>query len=164
MPDFRRILAPSVLCAAVMLSACGGDGTSPTAPSGPPASDDISPIVGTWLADSITVNPKANPSVFREIVGEDGVEFTLIVQVSRAYRAVLRAFGSESEETGTIRLQGSQIFFTVQTPVAGSASGQWSRQGDRLILESDLLLDFNQDGVVDDLSTRFVLAQNQPSS
>ena len=155
----RQLRTSLALAAAALLSACGGDSGSPAAPPEPPPSDDITPLVGTWLADSITVRPKANPSVSREIVGQDGVEFTFVVQSSRAYQAVLRAFGSESEETGTLRLQGNQIFFTVQTPVPGSASGQWARVGSTLILESDLLLDFNQDGILDDLDTRFVLTR-----
>lgn len=154
----RRKLAALVLAATTALAACGGDSGSPAAPPGGTVSDDLTPVVGTWLADSIVVNPKANPSVFREIVGEDGVVFKFTVQSSGAYTAVLQAFGSQSEETGTVRLQGNRIFFSVQTPVAGSSSGDWAREGDRLVLESDLLLDFNQDGVLDDLDTRFVLS------
>lgn len=161
MPRPRQALTPLTLATFVLLAACsGGDSGSPAAPpGGPPTSDDITPLVGTWRADSITVSPKVNPDVSREIVGQDGVEFTFIVESSRAYRAILRAFGRDSEETGTLRLQGSQIFFSVQTPVPGSALGEWSRVGSTLILESDLVLDFNQDGVLDDLDTRFVLSQ-----
>jgi hypothetical protein len=159
MPFSRQILTPLVLAVVVVLSACGGDSDSPAAPPAPPPSDDLTPVVGSWLADSIVVSPKANPSEAVEIVSRDGVQLTFTVQSSGAYRAVLRAFGSQSEETGTIRLQGGQIFFSVQTPVVSSASGQWSRTGGRLILESDdLPLDFNRDGILDDVHQRLVFS------
>jgi hypothetical protein len=114
-------------------------------------------VIGAWSADTILVSPKANPSVSREIVSQDGAEFTFIVQESGSYSASLRAFGATGHEVGTIRLTGDLILFTVQSPEPGSSSGHWRREGDRLILESDLVLDFNQDGTPDDLTTRFVL-------
>jgi hypothetical protein len=159
MPLSRQILTPFLLTAALMLSACGGDSDSPSTPPDPLPSDDLTPVVGNWLADSILVSPKINPGQAVEIVGRDGVEFTLTVQTSGSYRAVLRAFGNQSEETGTIRLLGNQIFYSVQTPVAKSAAGEWSRVGDRLVLVDDAPLDFNLDGIPDDVDTRMVLSR-----
>ena len=147
-----------VLFAIVSLGCGSDDSGSPAGPATPPPSDDLTPVLGAWSADSIVVSPKANPAVSREIVGEDGAEFTFIVQNSGSYSASLRAFGALGHEVGTIRLNGELMLFTVTSPQPGSSSGRWQREGDRLILESDLLLDFNQDGTPDDLTTRFVLS------
>jgi hypothetical protein len=115
-------------------------------------------VVGAWAADTILVSPKANPSVSREIVSQDGAAFTFVVQASGSYTASLRAFGSQGHEVGTVRLTGDLILFAVESPQSGQTSGRWSRSGPQLVLEGDLMLDFNQDGVVDDLNTRFVLS------
>ena len=152
----RSLLAVAIAAAA----ACGGggdDGGSPTTP--PPGIDpgDLTPVIGSWTADSIVVSPKANPAVSREIVSADGVVFTFVVESSGAYRATLNAFGQSSQETGTLRVSGDRLFFTVQSPLPGSSSGTFSRQGELLVMLGDLVLDFNQDGTPDDLSTRFVL-------
>ncbi len=155
-----RSRIPAII-AVVFAAACGGDGGddngSPTAPPGG-GSGDLSAVVGSWRADSIVVQPKANPAVSREIVSADGVVFTLNVQSSGSYRATLTAFGQSSEETGTVRLQGNRILFTVQSPVPGASEGTFSRDGNRLIMFGDLVLDFNQDGTPDDLDTRFVMS------
>jgi hypothetical protein len=164
MDRMRRLTVGSqitALIAAVIMVACGGgggdDGGSPT---GPPdgGSGDISAVVGSWRADSIVVQPKANPQVSREIVSADGVVFTLNVQSSGSYRATLTAFGQSSEETGTVRVQGNRILFTVRTPIPGASEGTFSREGSLLIMLGDLVLDFNQDGTLDDLDTRFVMS------
>ena len=149
----------ALLIAVAAATGCGGGegGESPVTP--PPAgTGDLAPLVGNWTADSIVVSPKANPTVFREIVSADGVGFTFQVQSSGAYQATLNAFGQSSLETGTLRIQGNVILFDARTPVPGSSQGTFSVSGIRLIMEGDLILDFNQDGVADDVTARFVLS------
>ena len=150
----------AVLLALLAAAGCGGgdDGGSPTAPPPPPPTGDLSPIVGTWLADTILVRPKANPAVSREIVSADGVTFAFTVLSSGDYEAALQAFGDQSQESGTVRVDGDVIHFSTKTPFPSSSQGTFSRSGVQLILLGDLRLDFNQDGIVDDLNTRFVLS------
>lgn len=147
----------TLLAIAAFLVSCGGDGGSSSGPTTPDPGD-LTAVVGRWAADSILVSPKANPSVSREIVSEDHVVFTLRIETSGSYVASLTAFGQSKEETGTVRVQGNVLTFMVRTPVAGRSQGTFSRSGTRLILEGDLVLDFNQDGTPDDLDTRFVLS------
>jgi len=150
----------AALLALLAAAGCGGgdDGGSPTTPPPPPPTGDLSPVVGSWTADTILVNPKSNPAVSREIVSADGVSFAFTVQSSGSYQAELRAFGDQSQETGTVRVNGNVIFFSAKTPLPGNSQGTFSRSGPQLILLGDLRLDFNQDGIVDDLDTRFVLS------
>ncbi len=150
----------AALLALLAATGCGGsdDGGSPTTPPPPPPTGDLTPVVGAWVADTILVSPKANPAVSREIVGADGVTFEFTVRSSGSYQATLRAFGDQSEEVGTVRVVGNVIHFSATSPFPGSSQGTFSRSGAQLILLGDLRLDFNQDGVIDDLDTRFVLS------
>ena len=146
-----------LLAIGILVAGCGGDGGSSTGPTTPDPGD-LTAVVGRWAADSILVSPKANPSISREIVSEDHVVFTLRIETSGSYVASLTAFGQSKEETGSVRVQGNVLTFLVRTPVATTSHGTFSRSGARLILEGDLVLDFNQDGTPDDLDTRFVLS------
>lgn len=122
--------------------ACGGDGGAD--PIGPDA--EIAQFVGDWTAQGMTLTNVANLEVVVDLV-ELGATFTLNVQPSGQYTAIL-VFGLQaSTEIGTVSVAGSTLTLNRNFPSTETAPGTFEFFGpDRFVLDGDSEFDFNLDG------------------
>jgi len=145
-----RFLAPLALASLVSgTGGCGGDDST-----GPLADPDF--MVGEWMAESMVVTSKANPEVSSDIT-ELGATFTLSVQPSGRYTAILAGFGRSSSESGTLTMEGQEVVFMRQLPTPGDSRARWERAGSTVTISGDTDFDFNGDGTAEPATLRTVL-------
>ena len=146
----RDGLRPLVVIGLVAISAngCGGGPTEP----------DLNPdfMVGSWLADSLEMTSLANPDV-TERLDTLGAVFTLSVQPSGRYTAILEGFGQSSSEIGKLTVDGPDVVFMPESPAGPESRAVWERVGDTVILEGESEFDFNLDGTAEPATLRQVL-------
>jgi len=117
---------------------CGDDSTGPQF--------DPSFMVGEWLADSLLVTSEANPAVFADLTAL-GAVYTLSVQPSGRYTAILQGFGPFTSEFGSLTVDGAEVVFI---PQFGEESRElWEQVGESVILEVDTQFDFDLDGMTE---------------
>ena len=138
--------------AAVGATGCGKE---PTEPDGNP---DF--MVGNWLADSLVLTSLANPQVFTDLVADLGAVFTLSVQPSGRYTAILSGFGQSSSESGRLTVDGAEVVLTPEVPPGPESRALWERVGDSVILDGESEFDFNLDGTPEAAMLRQVLIPN----
>ena len=131
-----------VFLAGVAVS-CGGDSSGPGEMPGP----DF--MVGDWLATVLVVTSAVNPEVVADLIAM-GATFTLSVQPSGRYTAILAGFGQSSSESGTLSVEGMQVVFRRSIPSVEIARSTWVREGADVILTGPTEYDFNLDGMVED--------------
>jgi len=122
--------------------ACGGDdGGDPATPD-----PEVAQFVGDWTAQEMTLTNVANPETVVDML-ELGASFTLNVQPSSQYTAILVFAGRSLTEFGTITVAGSTVTLHVEFPAAGTTPGTFVFFGpDRFVLDGDSEFDFNDDG------------------
>lgn len=149
-----RLLAAAAVIAA---TACGGDGG--TGPGGNGTDPALAPFVGDWRANAMVLTNKANPSVAPDLV-QEGAEFTINVQPSGQYTAILLYMQSSSTEIGYLSVSGNTVILdrTFPSPSTSSASYQFS--GGQLILDGDSEFDFNLDGTPEPAQAHIVLVKS----
>jgi hypothetical protein len=106
---FLRIL---VVMGILTIGAVGcGDG--PTEP-------DFNPdfMVGDWLAESLVQTSVADPQVFTDLVADLGAVFTLSVQPSGRYMAILTGFGQSTSESGRLTIDDAFVILMPEVPPA----------------------------------------------
>lgn len=135
------------LLLAVLAAACGGDDTV-----APDAS--LAPLVGDWEATVLRLTNIANPSVSPDLI-QEGATFTLNVQPSGQYTAILVYLSQDATEIGQVEVNGSQITLTPTVPPGPPTTGTYSVQGDRFTLEGQTEFDFNFDGIPEAADVRF---------
>ncbi len=130
---------------------CGSDPTEP----------DLNPdfMVGDWLADSLVMTSGANPEVMADLTAL-GAVFTLSVQPSGRYTAILEGFGQSSSEFGRLTVDGPEVVLMPESPPGPDSRAVWERVGDTVILEGDSDFDFNLDGTTEPATLRQVLVPN----
>ena len=138
--------------AAVGATGCGKE------PIEPDANPDF--MVGNWLADSLVLTSVANPQVFTDLVADLGAVFTLSVQPSGRYTAILSGFGQSSSESGRLTVDGAEVVLTPEVPPGPESRALWERVGDSVILEGESEFDFNLDGTTEAAMLRQVLIPN----
>lgn len=133
-----------VLFLAGVAVSCGGDS------SGPNETETAGPgfMVGDWIATSLVVTSTANPEVSVNLT-EKGATFTLSVQPSGRYTAILSGFGQASSESGTLSVEGTQVVFHRTLPSPEIARSTWVREGVDVILKGPTEFDFNFDGILE---------------
>lgn len=128
-------------------------------------SDPIEPeydpyfMVGDWLAESLVMTSVANPEVVTDLVAL-GAVFTLSVQPSGRYTAILEGFGQSSSEFGRLTVDGASVVLMPESPPGPESRALWERVGDSVILEGDSDFDFNLDGTTEPATLRQVLIPN----
>ena len=122
--------------------ACRGSGEL-----GPNAA--LAQLVGDWDADRFVVRSKANPSQAPELIGDLQAQFTLNIQPSGQYTAVLVFQGTPITEIGIIELAGSEVVFQVSYPAPDTNRSRYTLAAGRLTLDGDTEFDFNRDGTPD---------------
>ena len=126
-----------------------------------PIEPDFDPdfMVGDWLADSLVMTSAANPEVVADLVAL-GAVFTLSVQPSGRYTAILEGFGQSSSEFGRLTVDGASVVLMPESPPGPESRALWERVGDSVILEGDSDFDFNLDGTTEPATLRQVLIPN----
>jgi hypothetical protein len=140
-----------LIFAAFMATACSGDkSTEPDT--------GIAPFVGDWAAESLVLTSQANPSISGDII-QLGATFTLNVQPSGQYTAILLYSGQSLTEIGTISVSGTTVTLHQSFPSASTSAGVFSFEGDHLIIDANTEFDFNQDGTAEPALAHFDLVK-----
>ena len=106
----------------------------------------VAPFVGDWGASSLVVTSTANPDVHPDLI-ELGATFTMNVQPSGQYTAILLYAGQSSTEIGTVEVSGSTVTLHRDFPASSTSSSTYAFEGSsRLVLDGDTQFDFNLDG------------------
>jgi hypothetical protein len=133
----RRLVPGAVLLLAVIFAAaCSKDGVT--------ADPAVAPFVGDWAADTLILTSQADPQTSLDLVAL-GATFTLNVQPSGQYTAILIYSGQTNTEFGKLEVSGQTLTLhpTGSTP---ATAGTYSFNGDHLVLDGDTEFDFNLDG------------------
>ena len=132
-----------------------GCGDGPTEP-------DFNPdfMVGDWLAESLVQTSVADPQMFTDLVADLGAVFTLSVQPSGRYTAILTGFGQSTSESGRLTIDDAFVILMPEVPPGPAWSALWERVGDSVILEGESEFDFNLDGTPEVATLRQVLIPN----
>ncbi len=147
----RRVFATSVL---FFSAACGGgDGTGPGDGGSDPA---LAPFVGDWQALAMVLTNKANPSVAPDLI-QLGAQFTINVQPSGQYTAILLYMQASSTEIGRLSVAGSTVVLERTFPSAETSSATFQFTDGHLILDGDSEFDFNLDGTPEPAQAHIVL-------
>lgn len=138
--DRLRRLSAAML---FLVVACGGE--EPTAPN-----EDLAFLVGDWHATRFYIEHELNPDIGGDLVGpEIGATFTMNVQPSGQYTAVLTFSGAPLVEIGVLELHGREIVFNVQEPCCSVNRATYEYDGTVLRFEGPTEFDFNQDGAAE---------------
>jgi len=131
------------VCALVLLTiaaqACGGDGGV-----GPDTS--LAALVGDWDATRLVMKSKANPEVAPDLIALLDAEFSLNVQPSGQYTAILVYQGLPLTELGTIEVDDDEVVFHISVPAPRTTRSRFTLVGPRLTLVGDSEFDYNFDG------------------
>jgi hypothetical protein len=125
------------LAAFAAVACAGSDATGPD-----PA---IAPFVGDWNATSLILTSQANPEVSPDLITL-GATFSLNVQESGQYTAILLYASQAQTEIGHVTVSGSAVTLHREFPSAGTTAGVYEFQGNRLVLDGETEFDFNLDG------------------
>ncbi len=151
----RAAARSTALWLAFLALGCGGGGDTST-PVSPQFGPDF--MVGNWIAESMVVTSLINPEVSPDIVAPPlNAAFTLNVQPSGRYTAILSGYGQSSSESGMLTVEGSEIVFNRELPTSGESRAAWEREGNSVIFSGGTNFDFNLDGTTEAATLRTVL-------
>ena len=138
-----------------LILGCGGDGgpTEVDPDNGSPAGI----MVGSWIASSLVLTNKANPQQSGDIVAQFDAVFTMDVQESGRYLAILSAFGQSSTESGRLTVSGTLLTMRRELPTELTSVAQITAADSSLIIDGDTEFDFNQDGTPEPSELHMVL-------
>jgi len=127
---------------ALLLMACSG-GSDSVSPD--PA---VAPFVGDWSATAMVLTSVANPDIHPDLIADFGASFTINVQPSGQYTAILLFSGQASTQIGTVTVSGSTITLRPEVPPnePEATSAYVFTDADHLVLDGDTEFDFNFDG------------------
>jgi len=157
---FRRNRRTQRLLALLLpfaLACGGGDGTGIDDP------DEPSPagfLVGSWIAEELVVTNSANPDQSIDLIAEFDAIFTLDVEDSGRYTAILTGFGQSSSESGTLTVAGDILTMRATFPEQMTTVGTVRQEGGSVVLEANTTFDFNLDGTPEEAELFAVLAPN----
>src|SRR5438270_4718894 len=98
----RRL--PVTLLLGLSIVGCSGD--NPLT-----ANASLADLVGDWQAVRFQVTNKANPSQAPELIHDLGAQFTLDIQPSGQYTAILAYQGTPVTELGTLTVDQTDVVF-----------------------------------------------------
>jgi hypothetical protein len=132
-----------------LTAACKSGGVEPNS--------SISALVGDWDATSLVITSVADPSIHPDLI-QLGATFTLNVQPSGQYTAILVYNGQPKTEIGQLSVSGDSITLQPTTPSSGaSTTGSYQVNGNHLTIDGDTEFDFNLDGQPDPAKAHFEL-------
>jgi hypothetical protein len=106
----------------------------------------LAQFVGDWDASRFVVKSKANPEIDPDLIGDLAAEFSVNVQPSGQYTAILVYEGLPITEIGTLEVEGIDLIFHVAFPEAKTTRSRFTFAGPRLTLVGDTEFDYNFDG------------------
>lgn len=119
----------------------------------------VAPFVGDWSATTLVLTDKANPDVHPDLISL-GATFTINVQESGQYTAILIYASQASTAIGTLEISGNTMTQHQTFPTSQSTAGVFSFQGnDQFTLDGDSEFDFNLDGTLDPALAHIVLVR-----
>ena len=114
--------------------ACTSDSVSPN-PS-------VQDLVGDWEATALVLTSVANPAVSADLIAQGGT-FTLNIQPSGHYTAILISGGAGGAELGVLSVSGSAISLrTTYPPPPDTATGTFSLSGNTLTIDAETDYEF----------------------
>lgn len=136
----RMMAALGVIVTTLVLGACG---SSSDLVQPDPA---VAPFVGDWKATALVLTSVANPDVHPDVISL-GATFTINVQPSGQYTAILIFSGQDHTEIGQVTVSGNSITLHPQVPPGPDATSAYSfPDPDHLVLDGETQFDFNLDG------------------
>lgn len=120
------------------------------------ADPDVSPLVGDWSAKALVLKSVFNPDLAPDLV-QLGASFTLNVQASGQYTAILLYSGQAATEIGMLTVSGNVVTMQVSFPNPSTWTMTYALQGGNLILDGDTEFDFNLDGTKEPAVAHFEL-------
>ncbi len=140
-----------VLALGLLVAGCSEDAVAPA--------DEVAALVGDWEATSLIVTNVANPAIAPDLI-ELGASFTLNVQPSGQYTAILVVALQSSTEIGQIRVSGPNVTLQPTFPPGQSAtSGTFSLNNGVLTIDGNTEFDFNLDGTPEPARAHFELVR-----
>ncbi len=131
---WRRSAAAAPLFVLLLLLGCTSDGVRPDA--------SLAALVGNWQATSFVVTEVSDPSVHLDLI-QLGATFSLNVQPSGTYTAILVYSGQPDTEIGQVSVAGSSITLKPNTPASSTATtGTYSIDGTQLTIDGDTQFSF----------------------
>ena len=118
----------------------------------------VAPLVGTWAATSVVVTSVANPDISPDII-ELGATFSLDIQPSGQYTAILLYEGLSQTEIGQISVSGNVLTLTTSYPEVTTSTALFVLEGDHLTMDGDTEFDFNLDGTSEPALAHFELVR-----
>ncbi len=146
----RRARLSLLLAVCGVAAGCGaGDTVAPDAA--------LAILVGDWQADRFVVTNKANANQAPELIHDLGAQFSLNIQPSGQYTAILAYQGNPLTEIGLLELAQGEVVFHVSYPSAETSRSRYTLAGTRLTLDGETEFDFNADGKGDPASAHIEL-------
>jgi len=140
----------ALLLVLAVAAACGGEDP------GVIVDPLVSPLVGDWSATAMVVTSVANPDVHPDLI-KLGATFTLNVQPSGQYTAILIYAEKSSTEIGFLSVSGNVVTMTRSFPDTETTTAIFALSGSRLTLDGDTDFDFNLDGTPEPALAHFEL-------
>lgn len=122
----------------VLLAGCNSDSAVEPDPA-------LAPFVGDWDATAIVITSAANPDISPDLI-QLGAQFSLNVQPSGQYTAILLYAAQSQTEVGTMSVSGGFVTMNRTFPTAATSTSAFLFEGNRLTLDGDTEFDFNLDG------------------
>ncbi len=139
-----------MIVVAALLSACGDAAIE--------ADPGLAPFVGDWVATELIVASPVAPDATLELIGL-GSTFTINIQPSGLYTAILVFAGQGQTEIGQVSVSGgSTVILDREFPTPSREISTFGfEHADCFILEGNTEFDFNLDGTPEPALVRFVL-------
>ena len=145
-----RVSTLLAILAPIQLWGCsGGDAAEPT--------ESVAFLVGNWDADRFVVKSKTNPELALELIKGLGAQFSVNIQPSGQYTAILVFQATPFTEIGIIEVKGDEMIFHVAYPQAETNRSRYTRSGNFMTLTGDTRFDFNLDGQTEPAEARIEL-------
>lgn len=147
----RGLMAGGALLLVIALSGClTNESTAPN-----PA---VASFVGDWSAVSLVLTEAADTTVSPDLIAL-GATFTINVQPSGEYTAILLYSGQAQTEIGRIEVSGQSVTLARAYPSKSITEGTYSFNGDHLTIDGQTEFDFNLDGTPEPALVHFDLVK-----
>lgn len=140
-----------LLCLLATAGCGGGEAIGPN--------EALAELTGDWQATRFVVTNKANPSQAPELIHDLGAQFTLNIQPSGQYTAILVYQATPIAEIGLLEVSGNDVVFHVSIPTQVTTRSRYSLSNNHLTLDGDTEFDFNADGAGDPATAHIELAR-----
>lgn len=118
----------------------------------------VASFVGDWSAASLVLTEQADTTVSHDLIAL-GATFTLNVQPSGAYTAILLYSGQADTEIGQIDVSGQSVTLNSTYPSKTTTTGVYAFAGDTLTIDGTTEFDFNLDGTLEPALVHFELVK-----